>query len=48
MSEDIDGSDDYVATQRIPSHVAYQWMVEFVDNMVAPADEHVAETLSMA
>ena len=34
--------------ERIPSHEAYQWMVDFVDEMVAPADEHAAETLSMA
>src|SRR5439155_27153333 len=48
LLEDIDGSNDYVAIERIPSHVAYQWMVDFVDEMVAPADEHAAEKLSMA
>src|SRR5437667_3819283 len=47
LLEDIDGSNDYVAIERIPSHVAYQWMVDFVDEMVAPADEHAAEKLSM-
>jgi hypothetical protein len=26
LSEAIDGSNDYVAIERIPSHVAYQWM----------------------
>jgi hypothetical protein len=46
--EEIDGSDDYVAIERIPSHEAYQWMVDFVDEVVAPADEHAAEKLSMA
>ena len=45
---EIDGSNDYVAIERIPSHEAYQWMVDFVDEMVAPADEHAAETLAMA
>jgi hypothetical protein len=48
LSEDIDGSNDYVAIERIPSHVAYQWMVDFVDEMVAPVDERAAETLCMA
>src|SRR6266852_1581940 len=48
LSEEIDGSNDYVAIERIPSHVAYQWMVDFVDEMVAPADEHATEKLSMA
>jgi hypothetical protein len=48
LLEEIDGSNDYVAIERIPSSVAYQWMVDFVNEMVAPADEHTAETLSMA
>lgn len=48
LSEEIDGSDDYVAIERIPSHEAYQWMVDFVDDMVAPADEQAAEKLSIA
>src|SRR5229473_647497 len=26
LSEEIDGSNDYIAIERIPSHVAYQWM----------------------
>ena len=41
LLEEIDGSNDYVAIERIPSHEAYQWMVEFVD-------EHAAEKLSKA
>ncbi len=45
---EIDGSDDYVAVERIPSYEAYQWMVDFVDEMVAPADENAAEKLSIA
>ncbi len=48
LLEEIDASNDYVAIERIPSHEAYQWMVDFVDEMVAPADEHAAEKLSMA
>jgi hypothetical protein len=48
LLEEIDGSNDYVAIERIPSHVAYQWMVDFVDERVAPVDEHAAEQLSMA
>ena len=48
LLEEIDGSNDYVAIERIPSHVAYQWMVDFVDEMVVPADEHAAEKLFIA
>lgn len=48
LLEEIDGSKDYVAVERIPSHEACQWMVDFVDELVAPADESVAEKLSIA
>jgi hypothetical protein len=48
LLEEIDGGNDYVAIEHIPSHVAYQWMVDFVDEMVAPADELAVEKLSMA
>ncbi len=48
LLQEIDGNDDYVAIERISSHVAYQWMVDFVDELVAPADEQAAETLSIA
>ena len=48
LSEEIDGSNDYVAIERIPSSEAYQWMVDFVDEMVAPADERAAALLSVA
>lgn len=48
LSEEIDGSNDYVAIEQIPSHEAYQWMVDFVDEMVAPTDENAAEKLSIA
>src|SRR5438067_8565241 len=48
LLEEIDESDDYVAIERIPSQESYQWMVDFVDEVVALADEHAAEQLSMA
>jgi hypothetical protein len=48
LSEEIDGSDDYVAVERTPSSEAYQWMVDFVDEVVAPADEVAAEKLFIA
>src|SRR5579884_1584196 len=44
---EIDGSNDYVAVERIPSYEAYQWMVDFVEEVVAPADENAAEKLSV-
>jgi hypothetical protein len=48
LSEEIEASNDYVAIERIPSHEAYQWMVDFVNEIVAPADEQAAEKLFMA
>jgi hypothetical protein len=48
LLEEIGGSDDYVAIERIPSHEAYQWMVDFVNEIIVPQDEHVAEKLSIA
>ena len=48
LLEDLGGSDDYVAIERIPSYVAYLWMVDFVDEVVAPADEDAASKLSIA
>jgi hypothetical protein len=48
LLEEIDGSNDYVTIERIPSHEAYHWMVDFVDDIVAPSDEHTAEKLSIA
>ena len=35
---EIDESDDYVAVERIPSHEAYQWMIDFVDEIATPKD----------
>ena len=48
LSEEIDESDDYIAVDRVSSHEAYQWMVDFVNEMVAPTDENAAEKLSIA
>ena len=48
LLEEIEGSDDCVAIERIPTHEAYQWMADFVNVMVARADEHAAELLSVA
>ena len=48
LLEEIDASNDYVAIEHIPSYEAYQWMVDFVDEMVTPVDEHAAEKLFMA
>ena len=48
LLDEIDGSDDYVAIERIPSHEAYQWMVDFVEEVVFPSDERAAEKLFIA
>ena len=48
LSEEIVESDDYIAVDRISSHEAYQWMVDFVNEMVASTDENAAEKLSIA
>jgi hypothetical protein len=48
LSEEIDGNNDYIAIERIPSHKAYQWMADFVDEIVAPTNENAAEKLSLA
>lgn len=46
LLEEIDESNNYVAVERIPSHEAYQWVVDFVDELVAPTDENAAKQLS--
>lgn len=46
--EEGDRNNDYVAVERIPTSEAYRWMVDFVDDMVAPTDERAAELLSVA
>lgn len=48
LLEEIDGSDHYVDIERISSHEAYQWMEDFVEQIVAPQNEFVAEKLSIA
>ena len=48
LLEKVDGSNEYIAVERIPSHEAYRWMVNFVDEVVALADEDAAEKLSIA
>jgi hypothetical protein len=48
LREAIDGSNDYVAIERIFSYEAYKWMVELVEEMVAPADEQAAQQLFIA
>jgi len=46
--EEIETSSHYILIERIPTHVAYQWMEDFVDSIVAPKDKQVAEKLSIA
>src|SRR5262245_56899177 len=46
--EEIDGSNDYIVVERIASHEAYQWMVDFVNEVVSPSNEQAAETLWIA
>lgn len=48
LAAEIDGSRHYRRIERIPSPQAYQWMVDFVDEIVAPKDAHAAEKLSIA
>ena len=45
---EIDGSSHYRRIERIPSSQAYQWMVDFVEEVVAPRDKRVASKLSSA
>jgi hypothetical protein len=48
LSKEIDGSLDYVRIEPISSHEAYQWMEDFVSEIVAPQDQQAAEKLSIA
>jgi len=48
LVEEIEGDSQYVPIERIPTHVAYQWMENFVESIVAPRNERAAEKLSMA
>ncbi len=48
LMEEREGDSQYVPIERIPTHVAYQWMVDFVESIVAPRNEWAAEKLSIA
>ena len=45
--EELEG-DEYIAIERISSHEAYQWMEDFVEQIVTPKDRFAAEKLSIA
>jgi hypothetical protein len=45
---EIDGSNQYVRIERTPSFQAYEWMVNFKEEVVAPQDEIAARRLSYA
>jgi len=45
---EIDESSDSVPIERIPTHEAYQWMVDFVNEVIAPVDEQTAEKCFLA
>ena len=47
LSEDFE-RDEYIPIERIPSHEAYQWTEDFVEQFVALKDRHIAEKLSIA
>ncbi len=44
----LPAATSFAVTDNLPSHEAYQWMVDFVDEVVTPADENAAEKLSIA
>ena len=46
--EEIESESHYIPIERIPSHEAYQWMEDFVAEIVAPKDAQTAEKLSIA
>lgn len=48
LMAEIDGSSHYRRVERIPSSQAYQWMVDFVEEIVTPKDARAAEKLSIA
>jgi hypothetical protein len=47
-AEEIETSHAYIPIERISSHEAYQWMEQFVTEIVAPKDAQAAEKLSIA
>lgn len=46
LAAEIEGSNYYVRVERIPSFQAYEWMVDFKEEVVAPQDEITARRLS--
>jgi len=48
LAAEIDGSNHYVRVECIPSFQAYEWMVDFKEEVVAPKDEITARRLSYA
>ena len=48
LAAEIDGNSHYVRIERIPSSQAYEWMVNFKEEVVAPQDEIAARRLSSA
>lgn len=48
LAAEIDGSNHYIRIERIPSSQAYEWMVSFKEEVVAPQDEITARRLSYA
>src|SRR5450755_653614 len=46
--EEIDGDENWIPVERISSHEAYQWMADFLAEVVAPKDSLLAEKLSIA
>jgi Uncharacterised protein family (UPF0158) len=48
LLDEIDSTHNYIAIEHISSHEAYQWMEDFVAEIVEPKDERVAEKLSIA
>lgn len=43
LLEEITSSDNYIPIERISSHEAYQWMEDFVAQIVAPKNAQIAE-----
>ncbi|MGH2481697.1 MAG: UPF0158 family protein, partial [Ktedonobacteraceae bacterium] len=48
LAAEIDGNSHYVRVERIPSFQAYEWMVTFMEEVVAPQDGIAARRLSYA
>ena len=46
-AEDYEG-EEYIPVERVHSYEAYQWMEDFVEQVVAPKDRQAAEKLSIA